>query len=159
MIVIAPFAGRVVAAADVPDPVFAEGIVGPGPAVEPADTVVDVRAPATGTVTALKPHAVIITPLGAPAKVGVLVHLGIDTVRLAGQGASVHVALGDEVAAGDALITWDTGAAKAAGLSLVCPLVGIGISPDRWTDVAVPGAGVAAGDPMAQITPEAPDVW
>ena len=148
-----PCDGRVVGLADVPDPVFAQGILGPGLAVAPAEgAVVEVRAPAAGRVVALKPHALVITPPGAPEKVGVLVHLGIDTVTLRGEGFAVHVPPQDEVRAGDRLITWDTAVAAARGLSTLCPVAVLAVEPDALERVVADGADVAAGDPLATLT-------
>ena len=149
----APFAGRVRPVSDVPDPVFADGLMGPGPALEPTPgATVEVCAPVDGRIVALKPHALVITPPGAPEKVGVLVHLGIDTVGLTGEGFAVHVTQDDEVAAGDRLITWDTAVADAAGLATLCPLVVFATDPGALERIAPDGARVAAGDPRAALT-------
>ncbi len=78
--------GRAVALSEVPDPVFAQGMVGHGAAIDPPPhTVVEALAPpVSGTLLKLMPHAyIVLTP---PAKVGVLVHLGLDTVALNGGG-------------------------------------------------------------------------
>ena len=149
----APFAGRVRPVSDVPDPVFADGLMGPGPALEPTPgATVEVCAPVDGRIVALKPHALVITPPGAPEKVGVLVHLGIDTVTLRGEGFAVHVAPQDEVRAGDRLITWDTTVAAARGLSTLCPVAVLAVEPDALERVVADGADVAAGDPLATLT-------
>jgi sugar PTS system EIIA component len=118
--VLAPVAGRALAMADVPDPVFAQEMVGPGVAVDPTDDTVTVVAPVAGRLVKLLPHAfVVLTDDG----VGVLVHLGIDTVK---SDASVFTLLADEgatVAAGDPVVRWDVAATRAAGLSPVVPVV------------------------------------
>ena len=82
-LVLAPVSGRAVALADVPDPVFSAGMVGYGAAVDPPRGIVDAVAPVSGKLIKLMPHAYII--LGAD-NTGVLVHLGLDTVQLGGQG-------------------------------------------------------------------------
>jgi len=80
---------------DVPDPVFAQGVVGPGLALEPIGAGgQDVVAPIPGRIAKLHPHAFVI----ASDDVTVLVHLGIDTVQLNGAGFVTHAAEGDEVA-------------------------------------------------------------
>jgi PTS system glucose-specific IIA component len=146
LIVSSPVAGTVVAAADVPDPVFAQQMVGPGIAVEPSDGVV--VAPTAGTVASLHPHAFVLQHDGGAA---VLVHLGIDTVQLAGEGFSLHVAKGDRVAVGDAVVGWDPTAVRAGGRSAVCPVVVLEASPETVRVLAEPGDEVAAGDPLLAI--------
>jgi glucose-specific phosphotransferase system IIA component len=107
---------------DVPDPVFAGEMVGPGVAVEPTDTgePVTVVSPIAGTLVKLHPHAFIVLD---PSGVGVLVHLGLDTVRLEGRGFEVHASEGSTVAAGEVIVTWDVSDTRAEGLSPVVPVV------------------------------------
>jgi PTS system glucose-specific IIA component len=118
--VLAPLAGRLLPLSEVPDPVFAAEMVGPGVAVDPSGDLVTVVSPIAGTVVKAHPHAFIV--LG-PDGVGVLVHLGIDTVRLEGRGFELHVADGVTVAAGDPMVTWDLAVTRADGLSAVVPVV------------------------------------
>ena len=130
----APFAGRVRPVSDVPDPVFADGLMGPGPALEPTPgATVEVCAPVDGRIVALKPHALVITPPGAPEKVGVLVHLGIDTVTLRGEGFAVHVAPQDEVRAGDRLITWTPPSPPRAACRRCARSRSSPWNPTRWS--------------------------
>ena len=82
--VLAPVPGRAVRMEEVPDPVFAQLMVGPGAAIDPPRGVVDAVAPVSGTVLKVLPHAfVILTADG----LGILVHLGIDTVQLEGRAS------------------------------------------------------------------------
>lgn len=118
--VLAPVAGRALALSEVPDPVFAQGMVGYGAAIDPPRRVVEAVAPVSGTVLKLLPHAYVIMTAD---KVGVLVHLGLDTVGLVGEGFTAHVAQGDTVEAGQPIITYDVPAIVAAGLSPVVPVV------------------------------------
>jgi PTS system glucose-specific IIA component len=118
--VLAPLAGRLLPLSEVPDPVFAAEMVGPGVAVDPTDDQVTVVSPIAGTVVKAHPHAFVV--LG-PDGVGVLVHLGIDTVRLEGRGFELHVTDGVTVAAGDPMVTWDVSVTRAEGLSAVVPVV------------------------------------
>lgn len=142
--VVAPLAGTVVALADVPDPVFAAEMVGSGVAVEPTgEEPVAVVAPVAGNLMKVHPHAfVVLTPAG----VGVLVHLGIDTVRLRGEGFTVHRAEGEDVAAGTPVVTFSPAEVRGRGLSAVCPVVVL----DSPAGAVAPRAGraVAAGDPL-----------
>ena len=147
--VLAPCPGRVIAMADVPDPVFAEEMVGPGvaiePSVEPDGGPTTVVSPIAGKVLKVLPHAFVVLGDG----VGVLVHLGINTVRLEGEGFEVLAAQGDEVAAGDPMITWDPSAlpASAGGqdVSPVVPVVLMDGVKGSVTSEAI-GGSVAAGD-------------
>ncbi|HPY22992.1 MAG: sugar system component [Actinomycetota bacterium] len=118
--VLAPIEGTAVALADVPDPVFAGGMVGYGAAIDPPHRVVDAVAPVGGKILKLLPHAYVIM---TPDNVGILVHLGLDTVQLQGSGFTAHVAQGDTVTAGQRVITYDVPAIVAAGFSPVVPVV------------------------------------
>ena len=116
--VFAPVEGRAIPLADVPDPVFSGGMVGYGAAVDPPHEVIYAVAPVSGKILKLLPHAyVIMTPEG----VGVLVHLGLDTVTLNGQGFTAQAAQGDTVEAGQPVIIYDVPAIVAAGFSPVVP--------------------------------------
>jgi sugar PTS system EIIA component len=118
--VFAPVEGRAIPLADVPDPVFSGGMVGYGAAVDPPHEVIYAVAPVGGKILKLLPHAyVIMTPDG----VGVLTHLGLDTVTLNGQGFTAQVAQGDTVEAGQPVIIYDVPAIVAAGFSPVVPVV------------------------------------
>ena len=144
--VLAPLAGRLLPLSEVPDPVFAAEMVGPGVAVDPTGDLVTVVSPIAGTVVKAHPHAFVV--LG-PDGVGVLVHLGIDTVRLEGRGFELHVEDGVTVAAGEPVVTWDLAVTRAEGLSPVVPVVAM----DRPKgSVPAPAGGlVAAGDLLYDV--------
>jgi len=135
--------------ADVPDAVFAEEMVGPGvaiePAVEPDGGPTTVVSPIAGTVVKVLPHAFVVLGAG----VGVLVHLGINTVRLEGEGFDVLATQGSEVAAGDPMIAWDPSAlpASAGGqaVSPVVPVVLMDAAKGSVSSDAI-GSSVATGD-------------
>ncbi|MCW2520108.1 MAG: system N-acetylglucosamine-specific component, Glc family [Mycobacterium sp.] len=118
--VLAPVPGRAVPLQDVPDPVFSQGMVGYGAAVEPPRGVVEAVAPVGGTLLKLLPHAYIVM---TPDNVGVLVHLGLDTVALKGEGFTAHVTEGEVVTAGQLVITYDVPAIVAKGLNPIVPVV------------------------------------
>lgn len=144
--IVSPVPGTVVGLPEVPDPVFAEGIVGPGLAVEPLRTQrQDVVAPCDGVVGALHPHAFALEVDGGRT---VLVHLGIDTVGLGGQGFDLHVERGDAVVAGQRVLTWSPVDVAAAGLATVCPVVALQAPDGSVVAAAAPGSVVASGDAL-----------
>lgn len=146
LIVLAPVAGTVRAMGEVPDPVFAGEIVGPGLAIDPSrDGVVDAIAPVSGEIIKLHPHAYVI--LADDAR-GALVHLGLDTVQLAGKGFTLHAAEGDTVVAGDVIVSWDPAEIEADGRSPICPVVALEGQHEAVTGLVVPGATVRAGEPL-----------
>ncbi|MFD7027381.1 beta-glucoside-specific PTS transporter subunit IIABC [Streptomyces sp. NPDC059917] len=108
--VAAPVRGRVVPLADVADPAFAAGALGDGAAVVPSSGTV--HCPIDGTVLSVLPHAY---GIRSPEGVEVLVHIGIDTVRLDGRHFTTTVRRGDRVRLGDPLCEVDLAAVEAAG--------------------------------------------
>ena len=143
--VLAPCPGKVVAMSDVPDPVFAEEMVGPGVAIEPDPGPTTVVSPIAGTVVKVMPHAFVVLGDG----VGVLVHLGINTVRLGGEGFEVLATQGSQVAAGDEMVRWDPASIPTSHdgheLSPVVPVVVMDAPKGSVTSDAI-GGPVAAGD-------------
>jgi len=146
-IVTSPVSGRVLPLAAVPDPVFAQAMVGVGVAVEPArpeeaGTALEAVAPVDGVVVAMHPHAFVV--VDAEGR-GVLTHLGIDTVQLNGEGCVPLARKGDAVARGQVVVRWDPAPAEAAGLSLLCPVVGLQAVAGSLTELRGDGL-VRAGD-------------
>jgi sugar PTS system EIIA component len=134
--VLAPIPGQVLPLAEVPDPVFAAAMVGPGAAVDPPRGPVQAVAPVDGRIVKLHPHAfVVVTASGR----GVLVHLGIDTVQLKGEGFRLLAAEGDEVAAGTPLVEWDAAAVEAGGRSPVSPVIALDAPPEAIGDTVTTG--------------------
>jgi PTS system glucose-specific IIA component len=125
--VLAPVAGTVIALSDVPDPVFAQQIVGSGIAIDPERAESTVVAPADGRLLKLHPHAFVL--LTADGK-GLLVHLGIDTVQLEGAGFELLVTEGDEVTAGTPIVRWNPAEIEAGGRSPIVPVVVMDSAPD-----------------------------
>lgn len=111
--VIAPVTGTLTKLEDVKDPVFSEKMMGDGFAVEPADTVV--VAPITGTIVSLpkSKHAV---GIKNDDGIEVLVHIGLDTVDLNGEGFTAFAKEGDEIKQGDKLVEFDAEAMKEKGI-------------------------------------------
>lgn len=122
--VYAPCAGRLRPVSECVDDVFAQQMVGPGVVIDPPDGPATVTSPIAGKVVKAHPHAFVV--LGDDG-VGVLVHLGINTVRLEGEGFEVHASQGTKVAAGDPMVTWDPatlpGAVAGQSISRQVPVV------------------------------------
>jgi sugar PTS system EIIA component len=137
--VIAPVGGRAVPLQDVPDPVFSQGMVGYGAAIDPPRGVVDAVAPVSGKILKLLPHAYIVM---TPDNVGILVHLGLDTVQLNGEGFTTHVSQGDDVTAGQVIITYDVPSVAAKGLNPIVPVV---VMDERDQGNVIPADAVTAG--------------
>ncbi len=119
-VIASPLTGAIVALEDVQDAVFSSGAMGEGIAVEP--TVGELRAPGNGEITTIFPtgHAVGITTEDG---VEILMHIGMDTVEMNGEGFTKHVKQGDKIKTGDLLVTFDIEAIKAAGKLTVTPIV------------------------------------
>lgn len=117
---VSPMKGEAIPMEQVPDPVFAEKVMGDGFAVIPADGTV--KAPLSGTVEAAFPtgHA-----FGIKTEDGMelLIHIGIDTVKLEGKGFEVFVKQGDTVKQGDVLVKVDLEYVKQQGKSTVSPVI------------------------------------
>ena len=142
--VLAPAAGLVRPLADVPDPVFAAEMVGAGVAIEPSGGVAEALSPVAGTVVKLHPHAyVVVTPEGT----GVLVHLGIDTVKLDGAGFELLVEEKSSVEAGQPVTRWDPSDVAGRGLS---PMVMLCVLDTKAGAVTsdLTGTMVEAGTPL-----------
>ncbi|MGI8645837.1 MAG: PTS sugar transporter subunit IIA [Nocardioides sp.] len=147
--VLAPCPGRVVALADTPDAVFASEMVGPGLAIDPDPGEVTVVSPIAGTVVKVHPHAFVV--LGADG-IGILVHLGINTVRLEGAGFEVLTVQGSTVAAGDPMVRWDPSTIAGDDISTLVPVVAMD-RPKGSVPAPVDGATVAVGDLLFSISP------
>lgn len=118
--VFAPVAGKAVAITEVPDPTFAEGMLGNGIAIEPTDG--KVYAPCDATVDMMfdTGHAV---SLVSETGIEILIHVGLETVGLEGKPFTIHVHNGDKVKKGQLMIEVDLDAVKAAGLNTITPVL------------------------------------
>ncbi|WP_148209700.1 glucose PTS transporter subunit IIA [Corynebacterium kroppenstedtii] len=116
----APIPGTVIPLSQVDDETFASETVGRGLAIRPEDGVLETVAPVSGRIMQLFPHAFAIM---TDDRIGVLVHLGIDTVELNGQGFTVHAAKGDHVVQGQPIVTYDVPAVAAASRPTTVPVV------------------------------------
>lgn len=118
-----PMQGEVVPLSEVPDPTFAQGILGSGIAIEPSSGLV--VAPAAGTVQLVfeTRHAV---ALVLEDGTELLIHVGLDTVTMKGEGFTALVEVGDKVVAGTPLLDVDLAAVRAAGHPTVTPIIVMG---------------------------------
>ena len=143
----APMAGWLCLLDEVPDPVFAERMMGDGFAIDPTEGVL--RAPADGVVVALPASSHALT-LALANGVELLLHIGLETVALQGEGFAPKVAVGDRVCTGDPLIAFDLDAVARRAKDMVTPIVAVSegaiVLPQRLS------RRVTAGDPIATIT-------
>lgn len=118
--VYAPMTGEAVAITEVPDPTFAEGMMGNGIAIKP--TSGKVCSPVNGTVDMMfdTGHAV---SLVSESGIEILIHVGLETVGLNGAPFKVHVKNGQKVRKGDVLMEADLAAIEAAGLPTITPVL------------------------------------
>ena len=137
----------------VPDPVFSSGAVGQGVGLEPQGDIV-VTAPADGTVVVAPSsgHAFGIT---LDSGVEILIHVGLDTVNLEGQGFDVKVSQGDRVSAGQELVRVDRSVIEQAGYPLTTPVLVTNTASFASVEV-VGGDSVEPGEALIMVTaPEA----
>ncbi|ATM92322.1 PTS system beta-glucoside-specific EIIBCA component [Klebsiella aerogenes] len=146
--ILAPMSGSVLALDQVPDSTFASGLLGKGVAIIPA--VGKVIAPFSGEVASLfqTKHAI---GLLSDSGIELLIHVGIDTVKLDGVPFTAHVKEGDKVQAGDLLLEFDRQAILDAGYDLATPII---ISnSDEYRSVEIVSASVVdAGQPLLSVS-------
>ncbi len=118
--IVAPLTGNVRSLENVPDPVFAQKMMGDGFAIEPTDGVV--VSPIHGEVVQVFPtkHAV---GLRSDQGLEILIHVGIDTVHMNGEGFEAYVKAGDRVKAGDLLLSFDLTLVQQKAKSSLTPMV------------------------------------
>ncbi|PYI37470.1 PTS glucose transporter subunit IIA [Arthrobacter psychrolactophilus] len=143
--IFAPAAGTVMALADVPDPVFASGAVGEGFAVEPTEG--NFVSPVDGELILLAKtlHAFAVrTDAGAE----ILVHIGMDTVKLKGEGFTAHRAKGEMVKQGELVISCDLAAMTPLVPSMVTPVL---LTNGKDFSIAESNVAAAAGTPVITV--------
>lgn len=146
--ILSPMTGTVLGLSQIPDPTFASGLLGQGVAIIPSDN--KVIAPFAGEVASLfqTRHAI---GLLSHSGIELLIHVGIDTVRLDGKPFTAHVQVGDAFRAGDLLLEFDRQAILDAGYDLATPI--IITNSDEYPEVmTVAGTAVTAGTPLLSVT-------
>jgi sugar PTS system EIIA component len=116
----APVSGKVIDIEQVPDPTFAQKLMGDGIAIEPVDGIV--VSPVNGEIINFfhTKHAI---GIRSESGLEILIHVGLETVMLNGEGFTGHVQVGDKVKVGDPLITFDLELIKEKAASTVTPIV------------------------------------
>lgn len=140
-----PVAGAVVALADVPDPVFASGAVGEGFAIDPTEG--SFRSPVDGQLilVAKTLHAFAVrTDAGAE----ILVHIGVDTVKLKGAGFTAHCAKGQRVQQGDVIISCDLEQMADLVPSMITPVL---VTNGADFAISTPEAGAPEGSAIITV--------
>ena len=143
--IFAPFSGILVPLDDVPDPAFAQRLAGDGIAIDPLDQ--RVVAPCDGRVLQVHRagHALTLSAYGLE----ILIHVGLDTVKLKGKGFKARVKAGDEVRKGDELLTFDADYIATNAVSLISPVLVTNM--DRVTSLRPRTGKVRAGDLLLEI--------
>ena len=156
-IVQAPLSGRAVPLTEIPDEVFSQRVLGDGIAIIPEDG--KLLSPVDGEVTTV---AETLHAYGFASEDGldILVHVGLETVSLKGQGFKAHVQPGDKVKKGDLIAEVDLDFLKAQGLNTVTPVLvcdgADGMQMDMTTGKVTAGKDMAIG--LFQICEDAPVV-
>lgn len=147
LIIASPLAGWATPLDQVPDPVFAERMLGDGVAIDPVEG--RLAAPGAGTVVSVHPsgHAVTLALDSGPV---LLMHIGLDTVGLGGDGFQPRVAEGEHVAAGATLIEFDLDRLARTARSLITPVI-VTNGEAFALQSAVSGRAVAAGEALFEV--------
>jgi PTS system beta-glucosides-specific IIC component len=145
--IVSPLNGQLVALAQVNDDVFSQGLLGQGVAIRPQEGVL--RAPLTGEVVTFLPsmHAV---GIKGDNGVELLVHIGIDTVNLAGQHFTSELKVGDRVQVGDELVRFDLAAIVGLGYDITTPVLVVNSEAFPQLNCRQPGA-VDFGQPIITL--------
>jgi glucose-specific phosphotransferase system IIA component len=147
-VVVAPSTGQLIAMPDIPDPVFSGGAMGKAVGIKPSKGIV--YAPVTGVVTATMPGSLHAVGLNSDSGVEVLIHVGVDTVEMKGDGFAGFVEKGEHVTAGQPLISFDLAKIAAAGHS-DC-VITVVLNGDDYASVDPVDAGsIEAGQPIIKL--------
>jgi len=150
--IFAPISGIIVPLEDVPDPAFAQRLAGDGIAIDPLEQ--RVVAPCDGRIVQIHRagHALTLSAFGLE----ILIHVGLDTVKLNGKGFKARVKAGDEVRKGDELMTFDADYIATNAVSLISPVLVTNM--DRVTSLRPQSGKVRAGQVLLEIGTGAPSL-
>lgn len=143
----APAAGKLVSIKEVSDPTFSEEVLGKGAAIIPADG--KFYAPVDGTISTVFPtgHAAAIT---SSEGVEILIHIGLDTVKLEGKHFTIHAEEGQEIKKGDLILDADLDQIKAEGYDIITPV--IICNSDEYSEIQMMEPGdVTQGDDILKL--------
>lgn len=143
----APTEGKLVSIKEVSDPTFSEEVLGKGVAIIPADG--KFYAPVDGTISTIFPtgHAAAIT---SSEGVEILIHIGLDTVKLEGKHFTIHAEEGQEIKKGELLLEADLDQIKAEGYDIITPV--IICNSDEYSEIQMMEPGdVAQGDDILTL--------
>jgi len=151
LVLFSPLEGWAAPLSEVADPVFAQRMLGDGVAIDPTGSTL--HAPCDGTIVSVHAarHAVTLRTIGG---VEILMHVGLETVALKGQGFEAHVADGQAVVAGQALISFDLDLLARRARSLICPVVITDPAGLRLTARST-GRLVGVGEPLMTLVGDA----
>ncbi len=142
-----PLTGDIIPLKDVEDEVFASGVAGQGFAIRPSEGIV--KAPCDGSVTVVFPskHAIGLTSENG---VEILIHIGLNTVMMAGEGFEVLVSQGDQIKEGQPMLRFDPEFIHKKGYSLTSPILVTNADDYKEISIAVSGK-VQAGELIYKI--------
>jgi sugar PTS system EIIA component len=144
-----PIQGTAVDLSTVPDPVFSEKMMGDGLAIQPDEGVV--VSPVDGEIMQVFPtkHAV-----GIRAKNGaeILIHIGLETVSLKGEGFETHVKQGDSVKTGDKLVTFDLEVIREKAKSTITPIIITNTDQAASLNKLTEGSVARGATPILEVT-------
>lgn len=143
----APAAGKLVSIKEVSDPTFSDEVLGKGAAIIPEDG--KFYAPVDGTISTIFPtgHAAAITGIDGEE---VLIHIGLDTVKLDGKHYTIHAAEGQKVKKGDLILEADLDQIKAEGYDIITPVIICNSDEFSTVEMVEPG-DVAPGDDILKL--------
>lgn len=141
-----PIEGEIISIEDTPDEVFAGKMLGDGFAIKPKGN--KVYAPVDGEIKVLFPtlHAI---AMETEEGIELLIHIGIDTVELNGEGFTKHVELGDKVKQGDLLISFDRNIIEAKAKSSITPIIITNM--DKISDITMDYGKKSMGEKVVTI--------
>ena len=148
LMVAADAKGTIVPMASIPDDVFAQGILGKCCGIDPSEG--KVYAPCDGTITQA-PDTLHALGIQANSGVEILIHVGVDTVEMKGDGFKANVKMGDRITKGQLLLTMDLDKIKAAGHPAV--VITVVTNTDDYADVELVASGeVEPGADLMKVT-------